>query len=140
MVSRLLFRIQLPMCDEENSILVLDDEPLVLRALQLQLERFGFEVSTFEQPDAAICALESSVFDVLICDNNMPSMSGVAFLEKISGLYPRMKRFMLTGLNPMDKNGSVELQSLSVERIFRKPCHVADMAVAIRSSLAQAQS
>ncbi|MEP3478489.1 MAG: response regulator [Fuerstiella sp.] len=123
------------MCDDENTILVLDDEPLVLRALQLQLERFGFDVSTFEQPEAAISALEDDSFDVLICDNNMPSMSGTAFLERISGKYPQMKRFMLTGSTPMDKNGSVELQSLSVEKVFRKPCHVADMAEAIRVSL-----
>lgn len=123
------------MSDEENTILVLDDEPLVLRALQLQLERFGFDVATSDHPEDALSTLETTPFDALICDNNMPTMSGTAFLEKIRHLYPQMKRFMLTGSIPVDKDGSVELQSLSVEKVFRKPCHVAEMADAIRLSL-----
>lgn len=126
------------MCDDEPTILVLDDEPLVLRALQLQLERFGFDVVTSQDPNEAIVTLQTQLFDVLICDNNMPTMSGTTFLEKICHLYPTMKRFMLTGSTPVDKNGSVELQSLLVEKVFRKPCHVADMAEAIRASLGQA--
>lgn len=126
------------MCDEEIKILVLDDEPLVLRALQLQLERFGFDVVTSNHPEEAILTLQSTHFDVLICDNSMPAMSGTDFLEKIQNLYSHMKRFMLTGSTPVDKTGSIELQSLLVEKVFRKPCHVADIADAIRASLGQA--
>lgn len=125
------------MSDEGKTILVLDDEPLVLRALQLQLERFGYDVDTSEHPESAITTLESTRFDALICDNNMPTMPGTVFLEKIKGMYPSMKRFMLTGSTPVDKNGSLELQSLAVEKVFRKPCHVAEIVDALRLSLGQ---
>lgn len=123
------------MSDNPPKILVLDDEPLVLRALQLQLDRFGFEVDTADHPDSALIILQASEYDVLICDNNMPSMSGTEFLLEIQGLYPSMKRFMLTGSAPVDENGSEELESLSVVEVFRKPCHVAQMADSIMRSL-----
>lgn len=123
------------MSDTSPQILVLDDEPLVLRALQLQLDRFGFEVDTVEHPDAALAILESTPYDVLICDNNMPSMTGTEFLQAIRELYPEMKRFMLTGSAPVDANGSQELESLMVVEVFRKPCQVAKMADSILKSL-----
>lgn len=123
------------MSETSPQILVLDDEPLVLRALQLQLDRFGFEVQTADNPDAALAMLQSEAYDAIICDNNMPSMTGTEFLKSIRNLYPSMMRFMLTGSAPVDENGSEDLESLAVVEVFRKPCQVAQMADSILKAL-----
>jgi CheY-like chemotaxis protein len=75
-------------------ILLVDDEPLVLRVLRLSLEKAGYIVET--QPNG-MQALESIVDrppDVLITDIEMPEMDGKELCQRIERDFPN-RQFMI---------------------------------------------
>ena len=57
-------------------ILVVDDDPMVCKTIELCLERQGFEVTIADGGEAGIYALETSAFDVMVVDIFMPHMRG----------------------------------------------------------------
>lgn len=56
-------------------LLIVDDEPAVLRCLQRVLRRH-YEVTTIERADAALILLTKRHFDVILVDVDMPGMRG----------------------------------------------------------------
>jgi len=71
-----------------NRILVVDDEPHVVRVLRLRLERAGYLVATALDGESALAAIEQSPPDAVITDIQMPRMSGRELCERIEELFP----------------------------------------------------
>ncbi|MDQ0467943.1 sigma-54-dependent transcriptional regulator [Labrys wisconsinensis] len=65
------------------TILIADDDPVQRRLLEATLRRFGYEVSLVEGGEAALRALESHDFDVMILDLVMPDLDGMGVLERM---------------------------------------------------------
>ena len=64
-------------------ILVVDDEPSLLRAIIRTLESAGFEVSAAEDGAQAMRLLEEHAFDAVLTDVAMPGMDGIAVLRAV---------------------------------------------------------
>ena len=83
-------------------ILLVDDEPAILRALQRLLRRRGYETLTAESGIAALAILESTPVDLIVSDMRMPNMNGAEFLARARTLYPDTIRILLTGYSDME--------------------------------------
>ncbi|OHB74168.1 MAG: hypothetical protein A2Z34_03920 [Planctomycetes bacterium RBG_16_59_8] len=70
--------------DAALSILVIDDEPMILELLKLVLEQDGHTVETASTGGEAIARLEAKRYDILISDIKMPDMSGHKLIDTIS--------------------------------------------------------
>ncbi len=57
-------------------ILVVDDEPKLLRAVAVTLREEGYEVTTARSGDEALVAVSASVPDLVVSDIRMPRMDG----------------------------------------------------------------
>ena len=57
-------------------VLVVDDDPMVCVAIEVCLQRQGFDVTVADGAEAGMRALESSDFDVMLIDVFMPHMRG----------------------------------------------------------------
>src|SRR6202051_1652283 len=57
-------------------ILVVDDDPMVCMAIEIYLERHGFQVTIADGGEAGLHALEGMAFDLMIVDIFMPHMRG----------------------------------------------------------------
>ena len=66
-------------------VLVVDDEPFILRSLSFVLERAGFEVFTARNGDEALEALRDCRPRVCILDVMMPKRSGYEVCEIVKG-------------------------------------------------------
>ncbi|HWO14521.1 MAG TPA: protein kinase [Polyangiaceae bacterium] len=64
-------------------ILVVDDEPSVLRVVQQTLKGIGYDVETADGGAAAMALLQDQHFDLVITDLFMPDVSGQDLLEAI---------------------------------------------------------
>lgn len=66
-----------------RNILIVEDEPHVVRVMQLALENSGYEVGVANNGEQALEILEKGAPDLLITDINMPRMSGEELCNKI---------------------------------------------------------
>jgi CheY-like chemotaxis protein len=57
-------------------VLVVDDDPLVCKTIEVCLTRKGFEVTVADGGEAAMRALEAADFDLMLIDVFMPHMRG----------------------------------------------------------------
>jgi EAL domain-containing protein (putative c-di-GMP-specific phosphodiesterase class I) len=64
-------------------VLIIDDEPAVLRVLGLLLERNGFAVASASNARDGLALLAEKGFDVVLTDIIMPELSGVDFLKEL---------------------------------------------------------
>lgn len=79
------------------TILVVDDDERVIRALVRLLRRDGHQVRTATSARAAEEALREGEVAVLLSDYRMPGEDGVALLRRARELRPDTVRIMLTG-------------------------------------------
>ncbi|TDV39802.1 response regulator [Actinophytocola oryzae] len=66
-------------------VLVVDDEPQIVRALRINLTARGYEVSTAENGQQALQVAASARPDVVVLDLGLPDMDGSAVIEGLRG-------------------------------------------------------
>jgi len=82
----------------QPTILVVDDEPVVLSALKHTLERDGCHVVACASPLKALAILAERDFAVIISDQRMPEMAGLDFLIESRTLRPDASRILMTAV------------------------------------------
>jgi DNA-binding NtrC family response regulator len=78
-------------------ILVVDDEPGILRLLKEALGDWGYEVRCVGTAAEAIEALRTELFDVALTDIRMPDMTGLELLREIKRQDSSMEVVVMTG-------------------------------------------
>ena len=71
-----------------NRVLIVDDEPHVIRVLKLALTRIGIEVDEAYNGVNALEYLESHQTDAVITDIDMPRMDGRVLCDRIDEMFP----------------------------------------------------
>jgi CheY-like chemotaxis protein len=71
-----------------NRVLIVDDEPHVIRVLKLALCRIGMQVDEAYNGVSALEYLQSQQPDAVITDIDMPRMDGRTLCNRISELFP----------------------------------------------------
>lgn len=92
----------MPYEQQQASIMLVDDESAILRALSRELKDVDAEIHIFEGAQAALDNIEEIKPDVVISDVRMPGMDGIELMEKISTIMPLSERVLLTGYADMD--------------------------------------
>ena len=117
------------------TILVIDDEPSVIRALAGLLRRDGYRVGTASNGRYALAQLQEQPYDVIVCDLRMPELDGPAFYAILTRQYPALRQrvIFLTG----DTRGSANKMFLtqSGRPWLRKPSAIATIRHAIQHVL-----
>jgi CheY-like chemotaxis protein len=65
------------------SVLVVEDDPVILRLLEVNFEMEGFDVRSASNGQEALEAVRSGRPDVVVADIMMPVLSGLDFLAKL---------------------------------------------------------
>lgn len=79
-------------------VLIVEDDPDQSRALLYGLGREGFLPSAVENAHAALLKLRLELFDVVLCDLNLPGgMRGDEFLRRLRSEHPAVAFVMYTG-------------------------------------------
>ena len=87
---------------DSASILVVDDNEIILETLSDILTQMGYEVETTHSGHVAIERVQDRVFDLVICDIKMPEMSGLELLESIRGYNAQIPVIIITGFPSID--------------------------------------
>ncbi|MGA2450078.1 MAG: ATP-binding protein [Polyangiaceae bacterium] len=147
------FRVTLPAAGEEVSepveraspsvrapaqrarILVIDDEPMMARAVQRLLESEN-DVVASSDPNAAVQQVRSGErFDVIVCDLMMPALSGMEVYEAICGIdIEQARRIVFMTGGAFTPRAVKFLESVDNVRI-EKPLDRSALRAAIRSQM-----
>jgi CheY-like chemotaxis protein len=80
-------------------ILVIDDDPAVRAAMQMVLERDGFEVSAVGDGPAGVKLVAAEDFDLLLVDLFMPGMDGLETIRQVHRHKPGLPIIIMSGLS-----------------------------------------
>jgi PAS domain S-box-containing protein len=116
-----------------ETILLVEDDPLVLDVARRMLDRLGYRVLT--APDGAegleLVRSPSTRIDLLVTDVVMPGMSGPELASRAQRLRPRLPVVFVSGYpQPAGSGGAVE--------VLAKPFGAEALAARVRAALAPA--
>ncbi len=102
------------------SILLVDDDHLILKSLGPALEGRGYEVSTSDNGAEAIEMITGSHYDMVITDLVMTPVNGIEVLKKSKEIRPEILVIILTGFG--DMGSSIDALRLDADNYLLKPC------------------
>src|SRR5438270_4429941 len=116
-------------------LLVVDDEPLALNLVQrVFASETDIELRTATSPTKALEEAEQHDVDLVVTDQRMPEMTGLAFLGRLRQIRPDAHRILVTAYPDME----VALSAINDGMVYRfvlKPWDLNDMRVSIRRAL-----
>ena len=90
--------------DEMKSILVVDDEPTILRSLSklLQQTYSDYKIETAASAEEALEIFESEPIDLLITDLKLPEMDGLSLTKNTLQRFPETRSILMTAFGSND--------------------------------------
>ncbi len=121
---------------EPARILLVDDEPHVLNALERVLREGPWSIETAGDGAQALEKMARQPSWVVVSDYLMPGMDGVELLAEIRRRWPMTRRVMLTGHADA---GAVEraINQGEIYRFLNKPWHPQQLLATVRECLEQ---
>jgi CheY-like chemotaxis protein/anti-sigma regulatory factor (Ser/Thr protein kinase) len=88
-----------PAQTQRGTILLIDDELGVQRALRHLLQRSGHDITTATNGQEGLAALEARSYEVILCDMRMPGLDGPSFYHELAHRHPLLvsRVIFLTG-------------------------------------------
>jgi DNA-binding NtrC family response regulator len=107
------------------SILLVDDDLIIIKAVEGLLELEGYVVTTAESGERAIELLENATFDLVITDLVMGSIDGIGVLKRAKEINPETMVIILTGFGNM--TSAIEALRSGADDYILKPCETEEM-------------
>lgn len=123
--------------DPPYRILVVDDEPAVLKALAAALERtrdLPCEVSQAASAEEALDLLDDGSFDLVLADYRMGEMNGAELLARVREQSPGTRRALITGYVDLDI-AMEAMEKANVHYYIQKPWDNQDLRFTVREAL-----
>ena len=123
------------MQSEDGTILVVDDEEMVVSSIRVFLElETGYRVVTFTSAKKALAWVKENDVDLVISDYLMPEMDGLAFLAGVRELRPEVPRIILTGY--ADKANAIRaINEIGLYQYIEKPWSNDDLRIVMRTGI-----
>jgi len=116
----------------QGSILVVDDDASVRRALHTTLRTLGFSISEASNGEEALQLARATRHDVILLDINMPGMDGLETCRQLRRILPRSSIFMLTVRDT--EEDKVNALDAGADDYVTKPFHIRELTARIRAS------
>jgi diguanylate cyclase (GGDEF)-like protein/PAS domain S-box-containing protein len=120
------------------TLLLVDDEPNILRALRRVLRGSDCHILTAGSGAEGLAVLAAQQVDVIVSDQRMPGMTGVDFLRAVKRLYPETVRIVLSGYTELDAVTSAVNEG-AIYKFLTKPWDDAQLRGHIADAVAHKQ-
>ncbi len=121
----------------EPRILVVEDEDMVRELLEQTLREEGFRVTTVGSGEAALKRLESTLFDVVLLDLNLPGMHGLNVLSAAPVTQTDAQFIVMTAFGSVDT--AVEAMKLGAYDYIHKPFRTEELLLTLRRAVEETE-
>jgi CheY-like chemotaxis protein len=125
--------------DIPSSVLVVDDEPVVLQLFSRVLSEKGLRTRTASSAEEALKLLEEGGIACVLADKNMPGMDGIEMLRRVREAQPHCAFIVMTGYASTES--AIEALRLGAVDYLQKPFEdLAVVAQRIEDAIQQVRS
>jgi DNA-binding NtrC family response regulator len=117
------------------TIVVVDDEPAIVRMCVQVLKSKGHAVTGFTRADEALGHLNVTPTDLLVVDYKMPELTGLEFIKKAWQVRPGMRVVMITAHGTREV--MAKASETGVQTIVLKPFTPGELADGVAKAVGQ---
>ncbi|MDG1484173.1 MAG: ATP-binding protein [Myxococcota bacterium] len=115
-------------------ILIVDDQPSVLRSVMRMLAPLGLDITTEDSPRRALKLIKDSDYDMILSDLMMPSMTGMALYQEVmQHKSEKCSRFLFMSGGPSSEEARA-FCTAHADRLLTKPINYAMLTRALVSN------
>lgn len=103
------------MNNENPTVLILDDDAIILLALEETLKVEGYRCLATTSPKEALEWVKKQLFSVILSDQRMAEMTGTEFFTKVKQLQPNAMRILITGV----LTAQTLIEAINYSEVFR---------------------
>lgn len=107
---------------KHGSILIVDDDPIVLKSTSTLLEQYEYNVFASSNVSDAINKLQTNNIDVVVTDIIMPHISGMKLLKQVHDVSPEIPVILITAY--LDPDKMIEAIKLGAFDFIIKPMNI----------------
>jgi len=125
-----------------KTIMVIDDEDLVIKSVEKLLTKEGYKVIVCRSGIDAIETIKKTDVDLIVCDIRMPRISGVETIKQIREIRQLNKKtkipeILITGYADPDTNAAAE--KLKVSDYLYKPFNLRAFLSSVKKNIGDVQ-
>jgi len=124
------------MMKNKQAVLVVDDDPRLLRLVRVNLEKAGFAVTTASSGAAALEQFDVEVPDAMVVDVTMPGMDGFTLTQRVREA-SHVPIIILTAMS--EQTQKVRGLELGADDYITKPFDPDEMVARVRAVLRRSQ-
>jgi CheY-like chemotaxis protein len=122
--------------EEQSIVLLVEDEPLLLKTMRRMLEQYGYRVLPTAGPSEALSiALQEAVIDLVVTDLVLPEMSGSELVKRLRSSRPGLRVLYTSGWDPA--SSGVTLSPDGTEAFLAKPFSPSELESSLADLLAK---
>jgi len=114
-------------------VLLVDDEPGILRLYSRVLRNAGFAVTEISNPADVIGAVEDSHADVVLTDISLPGLTGIDILRAVRQKDADLPVILMTGA--ADISTAMEAVELGALRYLAKPIPISELTAVVQQAM-----
>jgi len=118
-----------------KSILIVDDDQVILKSLKGVLKMEGYRVDTAETGQEAIKKFQANFYNLALLDIKLSDMEGTKLLSKIHQTEPKMMKIMVTGYPELDN--AVQSLNLGADAYLMKPVNPKMLLKVVKEKLGE---
>lgn len=119
------------MTKDQKTVLVVDDEPIVVERLTEALKREGFMVAGFTEGAAALRALLERPYHAVVTDLKMRPPTGMDLVREVRRRFPETPLVVITGY--ADRETWESLRKAGVAGIVAKPFRLKEVVERVKA-------
>ena len=122
---------------DSQAVLIVDDDPAIVKVLGSILAQDGIPSLSAESGDRALEIMNQRAVDVIVSDLRMPGMDGLTLLERLSSRWSEVPVIILTAHGTVQS--AVEAMKGGAADFLLKPFDREEVLFVVRKALARAQ-
>jgi two-component system OmpR family response regulator len=121
-----------------TEILLVEDDPVLGRALQISLEIEGYRVTWVRDLKSAVLVTERTKLNLILLDLNLPDGSGIILLKRLRDSGSAIPVIILTAKT--DEDSVVEVLETGGNDYIRKPFGKRELSARVKTALRELQT